>query len=102
MADYITMFHSKLLDTPPHLLKKWEEMFLRTNGMLSKAYLIKWGLLWFKGKTIMEYCEKCKEKHDLKETAFKVFNRTCNICGRKTVTIYYSKWLKGIKGYEIF
>ena len=45
MTDYIKMFHGKLLDTPPNLLKKWEEMFLKSNGTLEKAYLIKWGLI---------------------------------------------------------
>jgi len=45
MANYIEMFHGELLNTPPYLLKKCQEMFLKMNSILEKTYLIKWGLI---------------------------------------------------------
>ena len=39
----------------------------------------------------MKYCEDCKERYNLKIKAFQLFNEVCDICGKKTVTVYYDE-----------
>ena len=38
----------------------------------------------------MKYCKECQEKENLKEIAFQLFNEICDICGKKTITVFYS------------
>ena len=35
-------------------------------------------------------CKECQEKENLKEIAFQLFNEICDICGKKTITVFYS------------